>query len=64
MQTHCPLKEQLIQKMIVSYMNRIVHHVDNLDIDNADAIMQEFVIDNIEPYDQEFMFIEDLTQIR
>lgn len=64
MQIYCPRKEQLIEQMVVTYLNKIAHHVGTMDLDNADAIMQEFLVDGIEPYDQEFMFVEDLTQLQ
>lgn len=61
MQIYCPRKEQLIEQMVVTCLTKVAHHVGTLDLDNANAIMQEFLVDGIEPYDQEFMFLNDLT---
>jgi hypothetical protein len=52
-------KESLLERMNLTYLNRIGDHVECDNIPFADAIYEEFVIDGEEPgEDYEWLFLE------
>lgn len=55
------MHESCIENVEDFFMERIMHLVDKTQIENADAIHAEFVVDGIEPND--WLFINDLTNV-
>lgn len=55
------MHESCIENVEDFFMERIMHLVDKTQIENADAIHAEFVVDCIEPND--WLFINDLTNV-
>lgn len=55
------MHESCIENVEDFFMERIMHLVDKTQIEDADAIHSEFVVDGIEPDD--WLFINDLTNV-
>lgn len=55
------MHESCIENVEDYFMDRLCHLVDKTQIDDADAIHAEFVVDGAEPED--WLFINDLTNV-
>lgn len=54
--------EQCVQNVEEFFMDRVTELVGDCNIDDADALHEEFVVDGVEPDD--WLFINDMTNVQ